>query len=104
MSLLKSPPLVSKKLRSSAKGQDCTVNIANVCSYNKETTVLAHFNFRGGCIGSKTDDFSAGFCCGACHTHLDANKLHKEDWLFYTARSMVRTITIWLEKGLVSFK
>ncbi|BBI46989.1 hypothetical protein KPSA1B_105772 [Pseudomonas syringae pv. actinidiae] len=34
--------MTSKKLRASAKGQDCTVRIPAICNYNPETTVLAH--------------------------------------------------------------
>ena len=34
--------VVSKKIRNSARGQDCTLRIPGVCNFNPETTVLAH--------------------------------------------------------------
>jgi len=94
-------PIRSKKLRDSANGKSCTVNIAGICNYNPETTVLAHFNFEGGAMGSKSDDTSAGFSCSSCHTHLDQNKLSKEDAYFYKARAMVRTTRVWIEEGFL---
>lgn len=88
-----------KKLRDSANGQDCTVNVAGVCNYSPETTVLAHFNFEGGAMGSKSDDTSAGFACSACHDCLDNNRLSDEDALFYKGRSMMRTVRFWVREG-----
>ena len=89
----------SKKLRDSARGQDCTVNIAGICNYMPETTILAHFNFEGGSTGGKSDDISAGFACSSCHEHLDRNRLSDEDALFYKGRSMMRTVRFWVNEG-----
>jgi len=102
--MLNKKPVRSKRLRDSACGQQCTVNVAGVCNYNNETTVLAHYNFDGGTMGGKSDDTSAGFCCSECHAHLDQNKLSIDSALFYKARSMVRTMRIWIDGGLVSVK
>jgi len=102
--MLNKKPVRSKRLRDSAKGQQCTVNIAGVCSYNDEQTVLAHYNFDGGAAGSKSDDTSAGFACYECHTHMDGNKLDDEAALYYKNRSMVRTMRIWVGAGLVVIK
>ena len=30
-------------IRKAAKGEECTLNIAGVCSYDPETVVLCHF-------------------------------------------------------------
>ena len=102
--MLNKKPIRSKKLRDSARGQQCTVNIAGVCSYNDEQTILAHYNFEGGTTGGKSSDTSAGFCCYECHHELDNNKLSSDDALFYKARSMVRTMKIWIYDGLVVVK
>jgi len=91
----------SRKLRNSAHNQECTMNVAGVCSYNNETVVLAHINTDGGAIGAKTDDFSACFCCHECHFWLDTNQGSEKDRLFYTRRAMVRTWRVWLEEGLI---
>jgi hypothetical protein len=97
-------PLKSKKLRDSARMQECTLNIAHVCNYNPETTVLCHINTDGGTMGGKTDDFSAVFGCSDCHTHLDQNKMSTEDELFYTRRALVRTWRRWMSMGINPFK
>ncbi len=34
--------VVSKKVRDSARGQDCTVRIPGTCNFDPATTVLAH--------------------------------------------------------------
>lgn len=94
-------PLKSKKLRDSARGRDCTMQVAGVCNYNSDTVILAHINTDGGSMGAKTDDFSACFACSDCHDWLDQNKGTSEDRLFYTRRAMVRTWRIWAEEGVV---
>lgn len=91
-------PLKSKKLRDSARNQQCTVH-SPVCSYDSDTTILAHYNLDGGCMGGKSGDLSAGYCCHKCHEWLDQNKPSKEDALFYKSRSIVRTHLVMLEEG-----
>jgi hypothetical protein len=34
-------------IRKAAKGEECTLNIAGVCSYDPETVVLAHYRLAG---------------------------------------------------------
>ena len=91
----------SPKLRKSANLRDCTMNVAGVCNYTPETTVLAHINACGGSIGGKSDDFSACFCCSSCHVWLDTNKDSELDRLFYTRRAMVRTWAWWVDNGVI---
>lgn len=90
----------SKKLRDSARGMDCTMNVHGICSYNNETTVLSHINTEGGCMGGKSDDFSAVFSCAACHSWLDQNIGTELDRLFYTRRALIKTWRVWIENGL----
>jgi len=91
----------SKKLRDSARGQVCTMQVSGVCNCNTETTVLAHINVSGGCMGGKSPDYSACFCCSDCHAWLDQNRGDENDRLFYTRRAMVRTWAFWIEKGII---
>jgi len=91
----------SNKLRKSANGQDCTLNVVGVCNYNPETTVLCHINTEGSIMGGKSDDFSACFGCSSCHEWLDRNKGTEEDRLYYTRRAMVRTWRKWIDLGLI---
>ena len=99
-----SKPLKSQKLRYSAKGKQCTMNVANVCNYDPATVVLAHVNCEGGSIGGKTDDYSACFACCDCHTWLDTNAGSEIDRLFYTRRGMVRTWREWINDELICLK
>ena len=92
---------VSKKLRESARGQPCTLNVAGVCNYSPETSVLAHIQVDGGIMGSKVDDFSACIACSDCHAWLDQHRGSELDELFYTRRAMVRTWKYWIDSGLV---
>jgi len=62
---------ISRKIRQSAKGQDCTVRLPGVCreAPDNETTVLAHMPSGG--MGNKAPDTEAAYACFYCHEHLD---------------------------------
>lgn len=66
-------PLVSPKLRQSARGRDCTVRWHG-CDGGGETTVLAHVPGAGSGVGQKGDDCFAVYACHACHDHLDGRR------------------------------
>jgi len=59
---------MSKKQRS-ARGQDCTLTIPNVCNRNPETTVLAHVGRHGS--AKRNHDEDAVYACSACHDAID---------------------------------
>ena len=46
--------VVSKKIRNSARGQDCALRIPGVCNFNPETTVLAHVGVIAACRSNAT--------------------------------------------------
>jgi len=100
----------SKKLRESARGQECTLQIAGICicaETNQQTTILAHFpdEYKGG--SQKSSDISAGFACRACHDVVDGRtKYPGWDQVkdFYLRRSNLRTIEKWVEMGNVVIK
>lgn len=104
MAAIKRSSIKSNKLRLSANGQECTMQVAGVCNYRTDTTVLAHINVDGGKMGSKTDDISACFCCSDCHAWLDQHKGSELDELFYTRRAIIRTQLIWVQMGLMVIK
>ncbi|WP_125782876.1 DUF1364 domain-containing protein [Pseudoalteromonas rubra] len=97
--------LISKKLRNSARGQECQVRLPDVCNWNPETTVLAHVG-RGSGMGQKCDDIHATFACSDCHAEMDRVTYRVEkgfvDQCAY--EGMVRTQIIWLEMGLIEVK
>ena len=93
----------SKKLRDSARGESCTLNIAGICTYDDSTVVLCHLSYESHGMGRKSDDIVAAFGCHACHDAIDgrAGHLSPEDREYYARRGMVRTWRRWIERGLV---
>ncbi|WP_271270507.1 DUF1364 domain-containing protein [Aliamphritea hakodatensis] len=97
----------SKHLRESARGQECTLQIAGICNYQSETTVLAHLPSESHGMGLKADDISACFACSACHDVIDNRssiRISNEDREFYMRRAQNRTLNIWVDMGLVTVK
>ena len=80
------------------------MQVAEICNYNPDTTVLAHINIIGGKMGGKETDISSCFCCSSCHAWLDQNKGSELDRYFYTRRAMIRTWEKWIETGLIAIK
>lgn len=97
----------SKKMRDSARGEECTLEILGVCNSSPETVVLCHFPDEIGIMGSKNDDFCAGYACSSCHTAIDQRSSCPEfdqraDW--YLRRSQTRTMRRMFEKGVIKYK
>jgi hypothetical protein len=84
--------------RKAARNQPCLLNVANVCNYNAETTVLAHLRWlgEGAGIGRKPGDHCAVYACSACHDWLDgrvkplAPERYESERNFYGARALAR--------------
>lgn len=93
--------IISQRLRTSAKGETCTFQIAGVCNGNSETTVLCHLPSDVKGLGSKSDDFHAAFGCSDCHAAIDQHRLSKADELFYCLRALQRTLKRWVDLGLI---
>ena len=75
----KQRPIRIKKIRESARGQDCTIQ-SPWCNCNPETVVFAHYHRPGhGTMGGKSDDTSGAYACSACHDWLDGRVIHKTD-------------------------
>jgi len=96
-----------KKIRDSAKGQDCTVETP-WCNHNPETVVFAHYGAPGEKgMGLKPDDTSGVYACSACHDALDGrnNNFRKDrdddirDWYWF--RGMRRTWKLLVENGVL---
>lgn len=92
---------VSQKLRDSAKGEECTFNIAGVCSYDNTQTVLCHAPTEWKGHANKSPDYCAAFGCYACHNALDGHKIARDERNFYWMRAQQRTWKFWVEKGLI---
>lgn len=72
--------ITSKKLRDSARGQDCTVRLPGVCSFDANTTVLAHLPCGQKGMGMKGFDTVAVYACSACHDVVDGRAPGEVDW------------------------
>lgn len=102
MSLTKRPPVVSKKIRNSARGQDCQVHIPGICNHNPETVVLAHIG-KGSGMGQKCDDIHATYACSACHDVIDGRTPLGDPRYnrIYAYEGMIRTQKLLLEQELI---
>lgn len=98
---MKPKRIISPKLRKSARGRDCTLNIPGVCSFDPEKTVLVHLQFEGGKMGSKADDTSACYGCSNCNFAIDNYLTGPEERWFYMGRALARTINIWVTEDLL---
>ena len=91
----------SKKIRDSARGQDCTLRLVGVCNFNEETTVLAHIGRNRG-MALKCDDTMAVFSCSSCHAKIDGAE--RSDLALDLLRSLEETQKILFDKGLLNAK
>ena len=87
-------PIRSKKLRNAARGQACVLNFPGICTYDAETTVLAHLHDETFGKGIKADDTSAVHSCHACHEALDQHRHGLDEASLYKTllRGLQRTI------------
>ena len=97
----------SKKIRESARGEDCQVRIPGTCNFNPETTILAHVGIGGG-MGSKASDIEASYCCSSCHDLIDGrvnNAVHMKTQIKLMAyEGAQRTRQILVSKNLIKLK
>ncbi len=94
----------SDKIRNAARNEDCTLQIAGVCNFNPETTVLAHLPHETHGMGMKASDLSACFACSSCHDAIDnrnAGMLTDYEREWYMRRAQVRTLERLVSKGVV---
>ena len=103
MSLQKYIIIRSKKIRESARGEECTIRIPGVCNRNPETVVFCHDD--GGGVGGKASDVFGAYGCSSCHDVVDGRvqltvptKLIKEK---YFNEAIKRTQQILINKGLL---
>lgn len=55
----------------SARGQQCTIRLPDICSFNVETTVFAHYNSIRLGSGRGIKSLFGAFCCDSCHSAID---------------------------------
>lgn len=89
----------SKKIRESARGEDCTLRVSTKCQ-DGETVVFCHLNtnFRG--VGLKSPDIFGCYSCYECHLLLDKSQVEYQDQL----RALTETQMKLYDKGLLVVK
>jgi len=99
--------IISKALRDAARGQECTLQIVDVCNGRTDTTVLAHFPDETNGMGTKSCDLSAGFACHECHNQIDRrtkSDMTQAEREWYMRRAQIRTWRYFVEAGLIKIK
>lgn len=98
------------KIRQSARGEDCTINLEGVCSYDPDTVVWCHSNRAsdGKAMGRKADDDRGAYGCSSCHKIYDRqakrpDHLSLDDVEEAFTLAMEKSRAILVSKGLVSF-
>lgn len=91
--------MISKKLRNSAKGQQCTFRIPGVCNGNPETTVLCHGPDHTRGKAMKTADYWAAYGCSACHSAMDLREV--PDWNGYWLNAIRETQAKMVQAGSI---
>ena len=96
-----------KKIRDSARGQDCTVQ-SPWCNHDPATVVFAHYSAKGESgMGMKPDDSQGAYACDRCHSWLDGRYRPAQgdhpwaDKEFYWFRAMRRTWALLIENKVL---
>jgi hypothetical protein len=87
-----------------ARGRDCQVRIPQICNFNPETTVAAHYRLAGTCgVGIKPPDLLAAWACSACHDYIDGRggRVDKDRARLWHAEGVLRTIVALIKLGKV---
>lgn len=87
----------SKKIRESARGEDCTLRVSHQCQ-DGETVVFCHLNtpFKG--VAIKSPDLFGVYGCYHCHVLLDSSKVDYQD----QQRALFETQYKLYQKGLIN--
>lgn len=99
--VLKTPDRVDHAIRQSAKGEECTVRIPGVCTFDPDKTIWSHAPLGAAGKGKsiKALDLCGAYCCTACDAVLDMQASLPPgltraevliDWFYGHMRSLVR--------------
>ena len=87
-----------------ARGQDCMVQIPDICNGNSETTVAAHANWPeyGKGMSLKAHDFAIAFACSDCHAAIDGQRyrLTADERKYYWLAGHISTLLILFNKHI----
>lgn len=89
----------SKKIRQSAKGENCTLRIPGICNGNPKTVVFCHAPSRYKGTATKSDDFWGAYGCSHCHKEID--NAYTDEAIYYWMPAIYETQKRLFEKGLI---
>lgn len=92
-------------LRDAARGEACEIR-SQVCNYNTETTVLAHYRLIGvSGMSQKSPDLIGAHACSDCHDLVDGRRhiegLTRTDVQLLHLQGVVRTQAKLIRRGLL---
>ena len=97
----------SKKLRDSARGEECTLRLTGTCNHNPETVVLCHVGKIRG-MAFKCNDSFAIYACSACHSAIDGRAKYSHELNPNLSEDVLRALELTqnrlIEKGLMVIK
>jgi len=98
--------LKTSKIRKSARGKMCSLQIYPYCNNNTETTVLAHLPSMAKGMSIKSPDYLAVYACSSCHDLIDGRmhvtNISKEELLRCQMRGLERTWGQLITEGLIT--
>ena len=92
------------RIRRSAKGKMCALQIHPYCNNNPETTVLAHLPSLAKGMAIKSPDYFAVYACSTCHDVIDGRMntdLPKAELLRCQMRGLERTWSQLISEELI---
>jgi hypothetical protein len=89
----------SKKIRESARGEVCSLRVAQYC-VDDETVIFAHLNSNYRGTGLKSPDLFGVYACHLCHAALDSGDVTSADQL----RALQETQMKLVSKLLITVK
>lgn len=95
------------KLRKSARGEYCTLQIHPYCNSNPETVVLCHLPSEDKGVAQKGPDWWAVYGCSSCHDVIDGRNRQAVNELGWVEinncirRGLYRTQKRMMQKGLI---
>ena len=95
--------VVSKVIRDSARGQDCTLRLPG-CLWTTDTTVLAHLPCGHRGTGMKGPDTVAVYACQACHDVIDGRRPGDPLTLADALRALAETHERMIDAGLLTVR
>ncbi|MAS97531.1 MAG: hypothetical protein CMF29_01155 [Kiritimatiellaceae bacterium] len=93
------------KIRRSARGKMCTLQLFPHCSNDTETTVLCHLNTSRKGMALKSLDYFAVYGCHDCHNVIDGRvktDIPKEEIYRCQLRALERTWSQLINDGLIT--